>query len=143
MSDELALNHLAEGAVIRAVFPRMMGKSRPGVVMLVPRSGKGGALCVVAVPMTRVRTNQPGRIAMSPERDPLAGLRCGCWVMLAGASVLPVSSIDAVTGRLAPDRFADMEQEFEAWFGANWQRTQPSLAIKPAKARLLHPKRRR
>lgn len=124
------------GAIVRAVFPRMMGKARPGVIVHVDApAGR-----VVAVPMTSVRTNQPGRAPIGPL--PAAGVPKRCWLLPASAAVFPLDAIEEVLGTAPPEIQTELRAAMARWFGPDWTRTDPALRGAVLKPRLLHPKKR-
>ncbi|MEL6284227.1 MAG: hypothetical protein AAFQ73_15955 [Pseudomonadota bacterium] len=126
--------------MITAVFPRMMGKARPGVVVRVIDED-GRAAGIVATPMTTVRTNQAGRIAVAADSD--RGVERACWLLLPSTSVLPISAILERRGDVANRLFVELDAAMSEWFGRAWRQTDPALARPIKRARPLHPKRRR
>lgn len=123
-----AVEPLAPGAAISAVFPRMMGKRRPGVVLCAR-----GAAEILAVPITSHRTNQLGRIEIGP--DPSLGLARRSWLLVPMAQRLPHARIDPLPGHVSEDRLAALVAEVARWFGPDWRdrvgRARPRLRKAP------------
>jgi mRNA-degrading endonuclease toxin of MazEF toxin-antitoxin module len=120
--------------VIRAIFPRMGGKERPGIVLAVIESD-GKTRAVVAAPATTRRTNQEGRLPLADA----PGFKPTSQLLLPMAALLPVARVLDRQGRVSEALLGAMEAGLEHWFGPHWRRTQPPLNAALAKARVLHP----
>ncbi len=125
---------LAPGDVIRAIFPRMGGKERPGIIVSLIESG-GKLRAVVAAPATTRRTNQDGRLPLGGE----PGFKPTSQLLMPMAALLPISRVLEREGRVSDDVLSAITEGLEHWFGEQWRRTQPPLNAALAKARVLHP----
>lgn len=125
---------LSPGDGLRAVFPRMAGKARPGVVVHLLATG------LVALPLTTRRTNQPGLFPM-PEEE-LVGLRFEkrSHLVLPRAAYLPFTRTPRSTpsgGAVSEPMLAQILGEMVEWYGLDWRAGAEKLAETGA-ARLLH-----
>ena len=142
--DPLGEDPFRPGRVIAAVFPRMMGKTRPGVIVRPIRSGSR-VLAIVALPATTHRTNQDGRILLCP--DPALGIERRCWLLAPRAAALPAEAVAERRGGVSGAMLEEIEAAMTEWFGADWPETDPAVsglgdnALR--RARPLHPRRRR
>lgn len=137
MTDEAeagASQPLAAGDVVRAIFPRMGGKERPGIIVDAVEQG-GAVRAVVAVPATTRRTNQDGRLPLGGT----PGFLRTSQLILPMACLLPISRVVSREGRVPEELFEQIEAGLVHWFGENWRRTQPPVTSALAKARVLHP----
>lgn len=94
----------APGRLIKAVFPRMAGKIRPGVIVhaaaldgeAAPEAGPSGLWILIATPATSRRTNQPARL-------PLAlGANRPSWLTPAMTATFPPQRVGAPQTGLGP-----------------------------------------
>lgn len=123
----------APGSVILGPFPRMMGKARPGVVILV----SGG---VVAAPITSARQGAATRIPLTNECG--SGLSRPSWALPGMVALLPLSQIGTAFGVVSAEFLALLEAEIARIHGPNWRRADPAVTKPALRARLLHPRRR-
>ena len=120
------------GDGVIAVFPRMAGKHRPGVVA--HRLEKG----VVALPLTTRRTNQPGRMQM-PDPELIAlGFEKRSHLLLPRAAFLPFARIEERRGAVSELLLAQILGEMVEWYGLDWRDRDPALRGPDGAARLLH-----
>lgn len=125
---------LVVGRRIEAVFPRMAGKIRPGVVVAIG-AGPVGARTVAAAPMTSRRTNQAGRIAASA--DPDGGWVKRSWLLAPMCALLPEGRVLAARAMLPEAEIEALLAGMAAWHGADWASRERGLAGPIQKPRVL------
>lgn len=120
------------GDGILAVFPRMAGKHRPGVV--VHRLAGG----VVALPLTTRRTNQPGRVPMPDDELISLGFDKRSHLLLPRAAFLPFARLQERRGAVSEVLLAQILGEMVEWYGLDWRERDAALRGPEGAARLLH-----
>lgn len=131
----MTATELTFGVWARAIFPRMAGKLRPGVV--IDAFDIGGRAVIVAVPATATRGAQPGALQI-PE-PPAPGLKPS-RLLLPSASVLPADRFTPIGARLdaaLAERLSDMMTH---WFGVDWRDRDPALRPPYRGPQRLHPR---
>lgn len=126
----------APGDGILAVFPRMAGKNRPGVVVHQLQEG------VVALPLTTRRTNQPGRLPMPDAELVSLGFEKRSHLLLPRAAYLPFARLQERRGAVSNALLAQILGEMVEWYELDWRERDPALRAPGGQARLLHPRRR-
>ncbi len=118
---------LAPGDFLIAVFPKMAGKRRPGVV--VDHVAVDGAALVIATPATATRGAQPG--ALQVPEPPADGMKPSrLLVPYMSALLAPRVEPLIVAGarvRLKPELLDRLEAMVAHWFVADWRRRDPAL----------------
>ena len=127
---------IGPGCGVVAVFPRMAGKERPGVVVHMLEQG------VVALPLTTRRTNQPGRLELDEAELQRLGFERRSHLLLPRAAYLPVARIAERRGQLSDAMLAQVLGEMVEWYGLDWRQRDAALRDPGAAPRLLHPRRR-
>lgn len=120
------------GQGVVAVFPRMAGKHRPGVVVHTLDTG------VVALPLTTRRTNQPGRLAMDDAELLALGFDKRSHLLLPRAAYLPFARIEEMRGAVSEPLLAQILGEMVEWYGLDWRKSDTALRDPGETARLLH-----
>lgn len=121
---------LIPGAGFKAVFPRMAGKRRPGVVVHACAAG------VIALPLTTRRTNQPGHFPMPDAEIVALGFEKRAHLLLPRAAYLPQARCEPASGALSERLLAQILGEMVDWYGLDWRERAPTQD--PDAARLLH-----
>ena len=124
------------GEGVIAVFPRMAGKHRPGVVVHALDSG------VVGLPLTTRRTNQPGRMPMPDDELVALGFEKRSHLLLPRAAFLPFARIEERRGAVSESLLAQILGEMVEWYGLDWRERDAALRGPAGAARLLHMRRR-
>ncbi|MEO1331386.1 MAG: hypothetical protein AAFW46_17180 [Pseudomonadota bacterium] len=124
MNEALSDGPIAVGRRVEAVFPKMAGKIRPGVVVAIG-AGPVGGRTVAAVPMTTRRTNQAGRFAASP--DPDGGWRRRSWLLIPMCALFPERRILALRAPMPEEEREAVLAGMAAWHGADWARRERGL----------------
>ncbi|MBX2856373.1 MAG: type II toxin-antitoxin system PemK/MazF family toxin [Rhodobacteraceae bacterium] len=130
---------LAPGAVVTAVFPRMMGKRRPGLVLAVFPT-QGPLATVVAAPLTSSHKGRGLRLAMTATRLDRATQG---WLLPHMASALPPGMASTPIAQASPEDLESALQAVESLFGAKWRGSNPPLSAPTRRPRLLRREKRR
>ncbi|MEL6977183.1 MAG: hypothetical protein AAGM38_00695 [Pseudomonadota bacterium] len=120
----------AVGGGVRAVFPRMAGKTRPGLVTHIAEGG------VIALPLTTRRTNQPGHFQMPDAEIAALGFEKRAHLLLPRAAYLPFERCAPAQGAVSELLLAQILGEMVEWYGLDWRARAPLKD--PNSARLLH-----
>ena len=134
---DLAPVEAGPGDGVLAVFPRMAGKRRPGVVVHALGAG------VVALPLTTRRTNQAGRLAMPEPELAALGFDKRSHLLLPRAAYLPFERLVERRGAVSEALLAQILGEMVEWYGLDWRERDPALRAPGNAARLLHIRARR
>ena len=138
------IHPLSPGAVITAVFPRMMGKRRPGLVLaVIPEQGRPAT--VVAAPLTSSRKGRGVRLAMPALSGRTAGPDGGAqgWLLPHMTAALPPGMVSAPVAQAEPEMLGAALRAVEDVFGARWRVSHPPLSATTRRPRLLRREKRR
>ena len=139
-ASEDAPLRLSPGDVATAVFPRMMGKRRPGLILAVfPEQGRPAT--VVAAPLTSARQGRGPRLAMM--LTPRTGGGAQGWLLPHMTAALPPNMVSPSIAQAAPEALAAALQSVEALFGQRWRCCNPPLTSPTRRPRLLRREKRR
>lgn len=109
----------APGALIDARLPGMAGKIRPGLVIHSVDASIGRLH--VAVPLTTLRTSQPGALPIvHPTLRP-------SFLLIPVASIVPERLVLSIRGAVPAETLSAAAAEMDRWFGADWRAAHPQL----------------